>query len=191
MSGSMRVPLLEDGADERFDRSMTAAGFNGSVPTISRILGHHQDVVDLMQAYNLALRDNSVLSHAETELVILATARAAGNRYAFGRHVSLAGAAGISPEQLSAIATRELSVTLFDERQLTLLLVTEEVVGNLALSDASYAEFTQHFAAVDLPLVLQVIGFYVLLSIVQRGVEAQLEPDFEADLQRHWPAVSA
>lgn len=188
----MRVPLVRDGDDPAFDRAMAATSFGkAGIPVISRVLGHHQQLTSCMQAYNDVLRREPPLLDYQTEILILATCRRAGNRYGFGRHIPLGRKAGLSEVQIRAIGSAELAPNLFAEPDLLLLEIAYEATHTLSISDETYSEFVRHFDATDLPVVLQLVGFYVLLTIVQRGVMVELEPEFVSDLDDCWPPTPA
>lgn len=185
----MRVPLLRDGENPDFDRAMAEVNFfGGGIPDTSRVLGHHQELADQLHAYNKTLRSVSFMDQVEIEILILATARRAGNRYAFGRHIRIARSVGVSESQLRDLGMQVETPDELSARQLCLVRLANEATTTLTVSDAAYDEFVQHFAPTELPAVLQLIGCYVLLAIVQRGVGTELEPEFLAELEACWPS---
>lgn len=185
------MPLVSDGENREFDQIVgAAAAAPGGVPNISRALGHELQLLLRMQEYNRELRDLTCLSVDETETVILTVSRWSGNRYAFGRHIPIARNCGMTDDQICEIASGEQSTSFvrLTPRQECLAVLAKEVTVHHGLTDATFERFAEHFPATNLPAVLQLAGFYVLMAIVQRGIGAPLESEFVANLESFWPA---
>ena len=136
-------------------------------PTMPRILGllaRHPAIAGPWLAYNGALLDDGVLDARTRELLILATVRRAGSAYLWQEHVRLAEVAGVTQDEVAALAG--LAPRTWSEDDGALLRAVDELVAHQVVTDDTWQVMSRHFDDRQLIEVLFVAGTYVCLAMV-------------------------
>ncbi|GAB3629910.1 alkylhydroperoxidase [Pandoraea terrae] len=125
------------------------------VPTanIFRALAHAPEILDQFLSYANAIRASSIDPKLR-ELAILTVGHATGSEYEIAHHKSHGLKAGISPEQLKAIADFETS-PLFNEEERAIMAVAKECTLKVNVSDQTWgraAAFLSERQLVELAL---------------------------------------
>ena len=106
-------------------------------PNIFTTLGQHPRLFRAWLYYSAHLMPFGRLPRGDTELVILRVAWRCRSVYEWRQHVPLALRIGLTADQVSAIADDASSGGLSD-RQRTLLAVTDELLGQRAISEPTW-----------------------------------------------------
>jgi uncharacterized peroxidase-related enzyme len=110
---------------------------------IFRGLANAPALLDAFLSYANALRDGSELSPRLRELAILTVGHATRSQYEIAHHQSHARKAGVTPEQLAAVADFENS-DLFDEAERAVMRLAEESTLAVEVTDKCWAEAAAH-----------------------------------------------
>jgi AhpD family alkylhydroperoxidase len=115
------------------------------VPTanIFRSLANAPLLLDAFLSYANAMRDGSRLSPTLRELAILSVGHTTGSEYEIAHHQSHGRKAGLTDEQLAAVADGESS-ELFDDAELAVMALARESTTKVHVSDATWAAAAKH-----------------------------------------------
>lgn len=115
------------------------------VPTanIFRTLANAPVLLDAFLSYANALRDGSKLSPKLRELAILSVGHATGSEYEIAHHQSHGRKAGITEEQLGAVASAEDS-GLFNEAELAVIALARESTTHVHVPSATWDAAAAH-----------------------------------------------
>jgi alkylhydroperoxidase family enzyme len=112
------------------------------------------------------------------ELTILRVAALSpGADYEWDQHVAIARAVGVSEAQIEAVRTPEHGP--LDGDALLVVRFTDEVVRDVAPSDAAYEALAARLSPREIVELLQVIGQYMMLARIM--ATAQIDPDGPGD----------
>lgn len=103
------------------------------------------------------------LPRRETELVILRVASLRGNDYELTHHTRLAHRAGITPSEVER-ATTGSTASGWRPHEALLLRVTEELLGNRDLSDATWTDLRATYDERTIIEILLLVGHYDMLA---------------------------
>jgi 4-carboxymuconolactone decarboxylase len=110
------------------------------------------------------------------ELVILRVAHLQRSPYELAQHMPLARAAGLTDQELHAIATGELGGAGFSPTERAALDVVTELCSTRHLSDNTFAEARAIFGDEALTELLMIISCYYGLALVLNAVDLDEEP---------------
>jgi alkylhydroperoxidase family enzyme len=139
-------------------------------------LGQHPRLFRAWLRYSAQLMPFGKLPRRDTELVILRVAWQCRSAYEWHQHVPLALRVGLTADEVAGVADG-LAASGFTARQRTLLAVSDELLTQRALSDATWSavQATLHDReAIELCLL---IGNYQGLASTIGGLGIQIEPD--------------
>ncbi|WP_418284629.1 carboxymuconolactone decarboxylase family protein [Halorubrum sp. DTA46] len=113
-----RVPYVDasDVPDEYED--LLESSLQGKPLHVYQSIGNNPEVLAGLRSFLGSLWTDSGLSDRERELVILASAREAGNRYEWHQHVNIARGVGIDDDEIAAVGTGDLDPLSEDETTL-------------------------------------------------------------------------
>ena len=112
---------------------------------IFRALAHAPALLDAFLSYANAVRDESDLDPELRELAILTVGHATNSEYEIAHHQSHALKAGVSPEQLAAIADFHTS-DLFDDIERAVMSLAEESTLKVDVSEKTWAAARAHLS---------------------------------------------
>jgi alkylhydroperoxidase family enzyme len=113
------------------------------------------------------------------ELAILRVAALSpGAGYEWDQHEAIARAVGVSDAQIEAVRTLEHGP--LDGDPLLVVRFTDEVVRDVAPSDATYEALAARLSPREILELLQVIGQYMMLARIM--ATAQIDPDGPGDI---------
>ena len=110
---------------------------------IFRSLANAPVLLDAFLSYANAMRDNSLLSPKLRELAILSVGHATGSEYEIAHHQSHGRKAGLTDEQLAAVADGD-NTELFNDTERAVIALARESTLNVNVSDASWAAAAKH-----------------------------------------------
>jgi 4-carboxymuconolactone decarboxylase len=181
---SRLVPLTADrldGADRELlrgrlavaDRYLTGLPDAPPMPGVLGLLGHHPRLAADWLAFSGGLLDEPALDPRDRELLILRVAWRTGCRYEWDHHARMAVAAGLTPEQVAAVA--DPAAACWDEGQGDLLAAADEMLDGHRVEDRTWRRLAARYDERALLEVLFVVGSYLCLALVLNS--AGLEPD--------------
>jgi alkylhydroperoxidase family enzyme len=158
----------------------------GGVLNIFRALSHsHQALRRFMKLGSYFLEEGR-LDPKLRELAILRAGAGCRSPYEFAQHVAFARAAGLSDEQVRAVAAP--SPERFDERELAVLAYAGELTDDANVSDAAYAgvaSFLDPEQVVELTLLT---GYYNMVSRALNALAVDVDRRAARDLDAiGWP----
>jgi len=115
------------------------------VPTanIFRALANAPVLLDAFLTYANAMRDSSQLSPKLRELAILSVGHTTGSEYEIAHHQSHGLKAGLTEEQLAAVADGE-STELFDDAERAVMALARESTANVHVTEDTWAAAAKH-----------------------------------------------
>ncbi|WP_280371282.1 carboxymuconolactone decarboxylase family protein [Nocardia wallacei] len=158
------------------DRYLSGAPDAPPMPNILGVLGHHAELAGAWLAYNGTLLERSALDARDRELIILRVAWRTDSTYEWVQHVRLATRAGVTDEQIAAVACGPGS-PVWTPSDRVLLSATDQLLDRHGVDDATWAELVRHFDIRQVLEVLFVAGSYLCLAMVFNSVGLQLDPD--------------
>lgn len=125
-------------------------------------------------AFNMRLMPLGKLDRCDTEALILRTAWLCGSRYEWTQHEAIGRRAGLSTEQIEAVASDPQS-DLLGEKARLLLPMVPELLENHALSEATYEALAPHFTPAQILEAVMLVGNYAMLAGALSTFGVQLE----------------
>ncbi len=144
----------------------------GTPLNIVRIAAHASPAIfEAMGLLGYAIADPETLEPRIRETVVLRVAYLSNSAYELHQHIPLAGAAGLSDDEIKAIGTQDYA--RLDPKLAALCRFADEVVNNLSPSDATLAELRQHVSDRVLVNLVLTIGNYMSIArlIATTGIE--------------------
>jgi len=152
------------GVFPRADRFFAEGAEARAMPPILGLLARHPAIAEPWLAYNGALLDDGVLDARSRELVILATVRRTGSVYLWREHLRLAAVAGVTPDEVAALAG--VTQRRWSEHDGALLRAVDELVSDQVVTDDTWQVMSRHLDDRQLIEVLFVAGTYSCLAMV-------------------------
>jgi len=115
------------------------------------------------------------LSARLRELAILRVAKLSAARYEWVQHVPIAKAVGVTEAQIAALDAGDAAAPCFDARDRLVLRFTDELVRDVRVSDATFAEIAQQFPPREIVELILAVGFYMLIARLLETTAVDLE----------------
>jgi AhpD family alkylhydroperoxidase len=150
------------------------------VPTanIFAALANAPILLDAFLSYANALRDSSELSPKLRELAILTVGHATRSRYEIAHHQSHAHKAGITSEQLAAVADFENS-DLFDETERAVMRLAEQSTSAVDVTDKCWADASAHLGDKQMVELALTIAWYNSGVRIMGMLDIDLEDSYQ------------
>ncbi len=140
-----------------------------------KVLGHSPYI-----GLNWHRLGNSILTGEELppklrEIAILRVGSLTKSAYEFTQHISWGISAGLTQEQIQAIHDWQISSSLFNEQERTVLTYVDEVERDIKVSDDTFTAlngFLSEHAIVELTVV---IGYYGMVCRFLIALDVELE----------------
>jgi alkylhydroperoxidase family enzyme len=137
------------------------------LPPILGLLARHPDLGAGWLAFNGALLDQGLLDARTRELVLLAVVERLGSSYVWNEHVRIAAAAGVTDDEIGALAKRRREG--WSTLDTALLSAVDELLDQHQVTDATWQTLANRFDERELLELLFVIGTYSCLATVVAG----------------------
>lgn len=152
----------------------TLAGL--AVPlNIFRMVAHAETNFRPFLRYGGSILAQQQLSGRLRELAILRVANLSQARYEWVQHVPIAKAVGLTDAQVAALETGDGTANCFDARDQLVLRFTDELVRNVRVSDATFAEMARQFPAREIVELILAVGFYMAVARLLETTAVDLE----------------
>ncbi|MGW3123871.1 carboxymuconolactone decarboxylase family protein [Streptomyces sp. NPDC001107] len=144
-----------------------------------RMLSHAPPLTGPTIELGLAVLRESTLSVRLRELVVMAVAAATRCAYESAQHHPIALDAGVTPEQLAAIAERRADGREFDESESAAVTAAFELVARHTLSEDTLAALRASFTDRQVIEIVTTTGYYVMLAGLMNGLGVDVDPSGE------------
>ncbi|WP_426191376.1 carboxymuconolactone decarboxylase family protein [Massilia sp. DWR3-1-1] len=152
---------------------------------ITRALAHSPRGARHKAGLGMYLRHESRLEPRLRELAILQVGYTTGSEYEYAHHVDVALSFGVSEADILAIAHDSAGrASSLDPVARAVLQAAREMTEQLRLSDACFAVLNAALDAEALIDLLIAIGEYNGMVRIMAALEVDLEPEFQAYLER-------
>ena len=147
----------------------------GTPPNLYKALANHPRLAAAWTEFSKTLRHDTRTPRSLRELVILRGAQLMRSEYEWAQHLAMARKAGVSEEQIRALASWQTS-SLFDAREKAALALAEAVTQG-RVTDAVYQETKKHFDEHDYVELAIVAAFYAMVGRMLDAMGVELEPE--------------
>lgn len=163
-----RIPYPDlDALPEKVKRMLAGIPLN-----VVRMAAHASPAIfEAEGMLGYAIADPASLEPRVRETVVLRVAYLSDSKYELNQHIPLAGAAGISDEEIAAIEAQDYAK--LDPKTAALCRFADEVVLNLSPSDETLAEIRSHVSDRVLVNLVLTVGNYMSIArlIATTGIE--------------------
>jgi alkylhydroperoxidase family enzyme len=156
-------PRIERSRPQRLAIAVARRATRGRSFQFLRVLSIDRRLFRPFLAFNLRLMPRGRLERRETEALILRTAWLCGSRYEWTQHRAIGRRAGLSPEQIEAIAADPESGVL-DERTRRLLAIVPELLENHAVAEPTFESLAADLTPAEILEATMLVGNYAMLA---------------------------
>lgn len=149
----------------RADRYLSGDPDAPPLPAILGLFARHPRVAGPWLGFNGSLLEDGTLDARDRELLILRVAVRTKCGYEWEQHRSIGAAAGLSNEEIAAVADGT-NLSAWDQRDQDLLLAVDQLVSDHTIDDARWVRLARHFEERQLLEICFVIGSYTCLAMV-------------------------
>ncbi len=176
-------PLASDDMNEAQQQiySEIAGGKRGTVPAPLQIWLRSPELANLAQKLGEFLRYSTSLPPYLSELAILVTARFWTSQYEWYVHKNMALKAGLEPEIIEAIATRQTPEFKSSEAQV-LYDFSRSLHQNHQVPDDLYSQAVAVLGELAVVELVGLLGYYTLISMTLNAFEVELPAGAEIEL---------
>ena len=178
-----RVPPIEPadwGDDER--RGLGAEGAElqanlggGEVFNVLKTMVHHPDLCAAWMGFSKHLLFDQTLPPREREMAILRIGWLCQSGYEFGQHILISQKAGLTREEIRAVAEGP-DAPGWNDHERTLLRAVDELHGDAFVSDAVYRKLSAVYDTRQIMDLVFTVGQYNMLSMALNTLGVQLDP---------------
>ncbi len=152
----------------------------GPILNIYRALSHSPEALRRFMKFGRYFLVEGKLDPTLRELAILRAGYLCRAPYEVAQHVAFGRRAGLSDEQIRAIA--EPDEASFDGKQRAVLAYAGELTSDSRVSDATYAAVAAFLNAEEIVELTMVTGYYNMVSRALNALEVEMEPAAQKDL---------
>lgn len=166
-------PLPDDAWPEEFDNPKIR-----KVNVIATLAKHH----DLFKSWNRFagyILNRTEITKREVEILILRTGWNRQSDYEWGQHAAIGRQAGITEDELIAIA-KGPDEGGWSAKERNLLVAADELFANSEISDGTWTALTADFSENQLMDIIMVVGQYSLVCMFLKSVRVQLDDGVES-----------
>ncbi len=139
-------------------------------------LAHHPELARAYHVFNGHVLFSTTLSERHRELAVLRVAALRRAEYEWRQHAVLAGDAGISEEELAAVAEGP-DATRWEASDAALLRAVDELVAGAALSEDTWEALACSLTTEQAMDLVFTVGAYDLLAMVFGAFDIELDDD--------------
>lgn len=140
------------------------------------LLAHHPTLTTAYHTFNGHILFGTTLSERQRELVVLRVSVLRDAEYEWAQHAVMAGAAGISPEEVERIRTGP-SAEGWSALDAALLAAADELVAEARIGEATWATLSAELDTQQLLDLVFTVGAYDLLAMAFRTFDLELDDD--------------
>jgi alkylhydroperoxidase family enzyme len=136
----------------------------------------HPELARAYNTFNGHILFATTITPRQRELLVLRVAALRHADYEWAQHAVLAGDAGISPDEVTAIQN-DPEAHEWDPLDRALLRAVDDLVREARLSDPVWTELVRHLDDRQLMDVVFTVGAYEILAMVMRSFDVELDDD--------------
>jgi 4-carboxymuconolactone decarboxylase len=152
-----------------------------SVSHLRATMAHNRVMATILGEYSQALLDPQVVDPRLRELTTLRMAWNTQCVYEFGQHRRMSKEVGITEQELEQ-TTRPLCRGEWEPRDLVALQMTDDLYSDDCISDATWAELTEHFTSEEILAIMVIPLSYRLYAGIMNSAGLVLEEGVQG-----WP----
>lgn len=149
----------------------------GSVLHLYRMLLHSAPVAQGWLDYLTAIRQQTILDGATRELVIMRIAHLNRAPYEADQHAPIALREGLQPDQLQALAHKDIDTALFNAKEQAVLAYTDAMTLLVQVTDQVFNNVKQHFNEQELVELSATIAAYNMVSRFLEALQIHTEDE--------------
>jgi 4-carboxymuconolactone decarboxylase len=174
-----RLDPVEDPSPEQAELLESYRTFSGGEPfNIFRTLARHPKLMKRAMVLATGLLVKGNLPPRIREIVILRVAWRTGSDYEWGQHVRIGLDSGLAREEIDALATEEADGS-FDGADRLAVTVTDELMADVDLSDATWEAAVATWGEEDLVEMIFLAGNYRMLAGFLKAARVELDEGLE------------
>jgi 4-carboxymuconolactone decarboxylase len=176
------APLAPDQRDERTEALLATLRAPGSESDLNLFatLAHHPKLLKRWSAFGGTLLYGGELPARERELLILRTAWNCRAAYEWGQHVRIGLAAGLTRDEIGAVAAEAAGDDPgWSPGDAALLRAADELHADACIGDATWAELAATWGEAQLIEVCMLVGQYHLVAFTLNSLGVQREDGVE------------
>ncbi|WUH99811.1 carboxymuconolactone decarboxylase family protein [Spirillospora sp. NBC_00431] len=170
-----RIDPVDVDAYHRLERELFGEDALTGTAHVSRTWAHSPGLTKAQRPLQNYLLGQSPLPPRDRELAILRVAWLSQCEYAFGQHVRMGGAAGLTPEEIDRVPQGP-TATGWTEFQSTILTAVDELHATGRLTDATWQALAKTYDEAQLLDLIAVIGRYWTVAAMLNTVNVNPEP---------------
>jgi alkylhydroperoxidase family enzyme len=144
----------------------------GGAPPITIVaLAHCEELLSPFLGWARALALNGVMPRRDHEILAMRTAHNCHSEFEWTEHASFARRAGLTDEEIDAIASG--TDVGWSVRERLLLTAADELHAEFSISPDTWAALAEHCSTAELVEAIYVVGQYTMLSMVANVVEGE------------------
>lgn len=143
---------------------------------IFRMMAHAPTCIVPQMRLGGAILGQQLLGHAHRELLILLVAKIEGGEYEWRQHVPIAEGVGVTGEQITALDAGDFTAAVFNPAERALLAFGQEVITNVRVEEAVFADMKAHFSEQEIVESILAIGFYMTMARLTEATQTDLDP---------------
>lgn len=169
-------PLAAEDRDERTAELLQTLVRTGDEELrIFTTLAHHPRLLKRWSAFGGALLYGARLSDRDRELLVLRTGWLCDAAYEWGQHVIIGRAAGLSDDEIAAIAQGPDDPS-WSTQDADLLRAADELHRDSRIGDATWSALAERYDEQQLIEICMVVGQYHLVAFTLNSLEVEPEP---------------
>jgi len=152
----------------------TSAAFDGRPLNIFGTLAHQPKLLKRFNALGGAFLAHGLVPAREREIVILRVGANCRSVYEFGQHTLIGRAAGLTDEEIAALATTRAGGRWSADDEV-LIALADEICSDDCAGDATFAALRRRWNDAELVELVALVGFYRMVSgfLNTMGVEPE------------------
>lgn len=179
MTDTPRIsPLAPEGREPRTAELLASLKFDpdGDDMNLFATLAHHPRLLKRWSQFGGLLLAGGTLSARDREVLILRTAANCGADYEWGHHLPLGRHAGLTDEEMAALAGPAGVAAAVDA---DLVAAADELHAENVIGDATWAALAARYDEQQLIELCMVVGQYHLVAFTLRSLRIQPEAGVE------------
>ncbi len=176
-----RTALSTAFSEDAAQRYLSTEGDAIPIPNVLATLMHHPALAGPFLTYNNVLLRTPALGHRARELVILRVAWRTRAGYEWAQHVRLATGAGVTGDEIEAIA-RGTDLEVWTPLEADLLAATDQLIDSYRVDDQTWSRLAGQHGLDERQLVelVFVVGTYTGLAMAFNSFGLQLDAELKS-----------
>ncbi len=175
-----RLPLIDldslEPGSELEGLLSSALSHDGSPLNIFAVLAHHPKLLKRFNLFGGFLLNKGLVPDREREIVILRVGSNAGSVYEFGQHTIIGSDAGLTDDEIAALASPScLDDHPWSDTERDLIRLADELCADDRVSQITFTRLSHHWSEAQLVELVLCAGFYRMVSGFLNTMEVPLD----------------